>query len=172
MSARSQAETRMWQLARQYTGQVGYQRGQKIAGLNANPPVIDCSGWVAFLHLEVLALRYVDNIWSERIIREIEARGSPILSGTALDASTLPRGATIGLNEGNFDWQKNHPRPRGINHIVQLIRRPADDAPFVSESYGGNPAGIRLSPLAEWFESWQPIIHSGNAWAVDPFTPG
>jgi hypothetical protein len=74
------------------------------------------------------------------------------------------------LNEGSFDWQKNHPGPRGINHIVQLIRRPADDAPFVSESYGGNPAGIRLTPLAEWLESWQPIIHSGNAWAVDPFT--
>ena len=36
----------MWALVNRYTGRVGYERGIKAAGLDADPPVIDCSGWV------------------------------------------------------------------------------------------------------------------------------
>jgi hypothetical protein len=42
----SAAGLRMWQLVERYTGRVGYGRGTKAAGLDALPPVIDCSGWV------------------------------------------------------------------------------------------------------------------------------
>jgi len=40
------AGQRMWELVEQYTNQIGYRRGTKAPGLDASPPVIDCSGWV------------------------------------------------------------------------------------------------------------------------------
>ena len=39
----------MWALAERFTGQVGYKGGTKASELNADPPVIDCSGWTALL---------------------------------------------------------------------------------------------------------------------------
>jgi hypothetical protein len=82
----------------------------------------------------------------------------------------LPRCATLGLKLGEPAWANNHPRPRGITHIVQVVRRPDDDAPFVSESFGGPVApGISLTPLAEWLVRMQPYLCTGATWAVDPF---
>jgi hypothetical protein len=43
------ADARIWELVVQHTGRVGYHRGTKAAGLDASPPVIDCSGWVGLL---------------------------------------------------------------------------------------------------------------------------
>jgi hypothetical protein len=40
----SAAGQRMWELVEQYTDRTGYQRGPKAPGLDASPPVIDCSG--------------------------------------------------------------------------------------------------------------------------------
>ena len=39
----------IWALVNHYTGRVGYKGGIKAMGLDADPPVIDCSGWAAFL---------------------------------------------------------------------------------------------------------------------------
>ena len=177
------AEATMWQLVRRYTGCVGYRRGVKFEGLSANPPVIDCSGWTALLLSRALqaendaAARAVFaaadiealHTWSDRIIQVIERRTGFILQGTGITADALPRCATIGLKIGNPGWAVNHPRPRGITHIVQVVRRPDDDAPFVSESYGGSVAGIRLTPLAEWLAGAQLAICAGEVWAVDAF---
>jgi hypothetical protein len=67
-------------------------------------------------------------------------------------------------------WASNHSRPRGITHIVQVVRRPEDDAPFVSESFGGSVSpGISLTPLGEWLALSQPRLRAGEMWAVDPF---
>lgn len=43
------AETAMWLLVQHYTGRVGYKSTVKSEGLAADPPVIDCSGWVGLL---------------------------------------------------------------------------------------------------------------------------
>jgi hypothetical protein len=177
------AEAAMWRLAQRYTGKVGYLRGVKAEGLTVNPPVIDCSGWTALLLTEAMAAANTAagrdmfdatymaglNTWSDRIISRIESRTGVILSGMAIDAARLPRYATIGLKMGEPEWANNHPRPRGITHIVQVIRRPDDDAPFVSEAIGVAPEGIRLTVLADWLVSWRPAIEAGNSWAVDPF---
>ncbi|WP_147394131.1 hypothetical protein [Paraburkholderia sp. BL23I1N1] len=49
-------------------------------------------------------------------------------------------------------------------------RRPEDDAPFVSESFGGAvPPGIGLTPLADWLALSQPHLYASEMWAVDPF---
>ncbi|MFM0642037.1 hypothetical protein PQQ63_35720 [Paraburkholderia metrosideri] len=182
-------EAAMWRLVQRYTGRVGYRRGVKSEGLSANPPVIDCSGWTALLLTEALqaenetAIRgaatrrvfAVDNIqalhtWSDRIVHEIEHRTGFILQGAGITAPTLPRCATIGLKMGEPPWAVNHPRPRGITHIVQIVRRPEDDAPFVSESFGGSVApGISLTPLAEWLARSQPHILANEVWVVDAF---
>jgi len=182
-------EAAMWRLVQRYTGRVGYRRGVKSEGLLANPPVIDCSGWTALLLTQALqaeneaasrgaaphmvfaaddieALR----VWSDRIIHEIERRTGFILQGGNVTAHTLPRCPTIGLKMGDPAWAINHPRPRGITHIVQIVRRPEDDAPFVSEAFGGSvAAGISLTPLAEWLARSQPHILANEVWAVDPF---
>ncbi|MFM0735274.1 hypothetical protein PQQ52_32840 [Paraburkholderia sediminicola] len=177
-------EAAMWRLVQRYTGRVGYRRGVKSEGLSANPPVIDCSGWTALLLTHALhaenetasrTIFAVDDIealhtWSDRIVHEIEHRTGFILQGAGITAHTLPRRATIGLKMGEPAWAINHPRPRGITHIVQVVRRPEDDAPFVSESFGGSVApGISLTPLAEWLARWQSHILANEAWAVDAF---
>lgn len=138
----------MWELVGQYTDWVGYRRGTKAPGLDASPPVIDCSGWVGVL---LTAGMRAQNraaghdvfdaadiaacvAWSDRILLEIESRTPSLLTGSEITAAALPDYATIGLNLGNFGWESNFPRTRGINHIVQVVRRPADQVPFVSES--------------------------------------
>src|SRR5262249_31464589 len=177
------AEDRMWALVRQYTGRTGYQRGTKSSGLEADGAGIDCSGWVALLLTEAMKAQNANagrnvfdpadiavcNAWSDRIILEIEARTPLLLGGLDITAASLPRNATIGLNEGYLAWQENYPRLRGINHIVQVLRRPPDDAAFVSESHPSGACGVRLTPLTEWIDANASHIAGGQAWAVDPF---
>ncbi|MFK4448730.1 hypothetical protein ABH944_008789 [Caballeronia udeis] len=177
-------EATMWRLVQRYTGQVGYQRGVKSEGLSANPPVIDCSGWTALLLTQAMQAENdaagremfgADDMlalqtWSDRIIHEIEIRTGFILEAGEITAASLPRCATIGLKMGAPAWAANHPRPRGITHIVQVVRRPQDDAPFVSEAFGGSSQpGISLAPLAEWLVLEQPRIRAEEMWVVDPF---
>src|SRR5450432_3569777 len=124
----SAAEARMWELVEQYTGRVGYQRGTKAVGLDASPPVIDCSGWVGLLLSSAMQAQNAaagkdifDNAdiaaciaWSDRIILEIEVRTSKPLVGSDITTATLPKNATIGLNIGDFARQTNFRRSRGI----------------------------------------------------------
>ncbi len=178
------AETTMWRLVQLYTGRVGYQRGVKAEGLSVSAPVIDCSGWTGLLLTKAMqaendatgcpvfgaADMQSVQTWSDRIIHEIETRTEFILEGPAITAHSLPRCATIGLKMGEPAWATNHPRPRGITHIVQVVRCPEDDAPFVSESFGGSVRrGICLTPLAEWLDVSHPLLQGGKMWAVDPF---
>lgn len=174
----------MWALVERYTGKVGYRRGVKSEGLLADPPVIDCSGWsrhllttameaenkaanrLVFEPESILAIQ----CWSDRIVQEVETRTGRVIHGEQVTAANLPRHAAIGIKQGAPEWAKNYPRSRGITHIVQVVRRPADDAPLVSESLGWNePQGIRLTPLHEWLALAEQHARAGEIWAVDPF---
>ena len=178
------ARQRMWELVEHYTNRVGYRRGTKAPGLDALPPVIDCSGWVGVLLTAGMNAqnqatgRDISDAadiaacvaWSDRILLEIESRTSTLLTGSEITAETLPAYATIGLNLGDFGWESNFPRRRGINHIVQVVRRPNDQAPFVSESIGpDDKGGVRLMPVSQWLAAFSGSIAAGRAWAVDPF---
>src|SRR5258708_9582202 len=111
--------------------------------------------------------------WSDRIVLEIESRTPILLTGCEMTAATLPDYATIGLNLGTFGWEANFPRTRGINHIVQVVRRPADQMPFVSEAIGPDDrGGVRLMPIDQWLAAFNSYIAAGCAWAVDPFAMG
>jgi hypothetical protein len=77
------------------------------------------------------------------MIEELERRSGRILEGDEITLDTLPPYATVGLRQGGGLWAKNHPRPRGIKHIVQVVRRLDDGAPFVS-SAGIRPGTKRL----------------------------
>ena len=154
----------MWDLVDRYTGRVGYKGGIKEAGLSADPPVIDCSGWVASLLSagmeaandtttlrvfgsdDVAALR----TWSDRMIEVLEQRTNWILNGDEITFGTLPPFATVGLQQGGGSWAKNHPRPRGITHVAQIVRRPGDGALFVSEAQGW------LSRMVSGYCRWRP----------------
>jgi hypothetical protein len=175
----------MWTLANRHTGRVGYKGGIKAAGLDADPPVIDCSGWAALLlssgmeaanRAAATELFSSDDIaavhtWSDRMIERLERRSGWILEGDEISLATLPPYATIGLRQGGGAWAENHPRPRGITHVVQVIRRPDNGAPFVSEAQGwSEPRGLRLMPLSGWLEVTQDYLKRGEAWAVNAFT--
>jgi hypothetical protein len=109
-------------------------------------------------------------VWSDRIIQEIEFQTGFVLEGRKITAFSLPRCATIGLKMGEPAWASNHLRPRGITHIAQVVRRPEDDAPFVSESFGGSVSpGISLTPLGDWLALSQPYLRACEMWAADPF---
>jgi hypothetical protein len=174
----------MWSLVDHYTGQVGYKGGIKASGLDADPPIIDCSGWVALLLSAGMeaANQAADSAlfnshdvaavdtWSDRMIEELEQRSGGILEGDCISLDTLPPYATIGLRQGGGAWAKNHPRPRGITHVVQIVRRPDDGAQFVSEAQGwSEPRGLRLMPLPNWLDVTQAYLKRGEAWAVNPF---
>jgi hypothetical protein len=176
--------TAMWALIDRHAGRVGYKGGVKASGLNADPPVIDCSGWVALLLSAGMeaANRAADRAlfsrgdveavgtWSDRMIEELERRSGCILEGDRISLDTLPPFGTIGLRQGGGAWAKNHPRPRGITHVVQVVRRPDDGALFVSEAQGwAEPRGLRLMPLANWLDVTQAYLKRGEAWAVDAF---
>ena len=110
--------------------------------------------------------------WSDRMIQELEQWSGWILQGNDITLATLPPLATIGLRQGRGAWANNHPRPRGITHVVQIVRRPEDGAPFVSEAQGwSKPYGLRLTPLATWLDQTQAHMKHGEAWAVDAFAP-
>ena len=173
----------MWKLVERYTGRVGYRGGVKAEGLLAVPPVIDCSGWVSLLlSTGMIAVndsgqeKFTNNdvakvfSWSDRIIQEIEAWTGSILEGNQIAPELLPRFATIGLRQGGGDWAKNHPRPRGITHIVQIVGRPTDGALYVSEAQGwAEPNGLRLLPLTDWLDITSEYLTAGSSWAVDAF---
>jgi hypothetical protein len=157
------AEKTMWKLVQSHTGRVAYQRGIKSEGLSADPPTIDCSGWTAYLlttamqaqneaaGCEVFRSDDVNALraWSDRMIQEIEIRTGFVLNGSEIMVRTLPRCATIGMKMGQPSWANNHPRSRGITHVVQVVRRPEDGEPFVSESFDGVVSrGISLTPLS------------------------
>jgi hypothetical protein len=174
----------MWALVERYTGQVGYKGGTKASGLADHPPVIDCSGWTALLlsagmaaaNREAGCLLFSDadmasvHTWSDRLIENVERRSGSILPGDQITVEKLPPYATIGLRQGGGAWAKNHPRPRGITHVVQVVHRPGDYAPFVSEAQGMfQPYGLRLLPLAHWIDQTQDYLKPDMAWAVMPF---
>jgi hypothetical protein len=177
----------MWALVNRYTGRVEYKRGTKAAGLDADPPSIDCSGWAALLlstgmeaanravGTERFGRDYVAAIdtWSDRMIEQIERRSGWLLEGEEITLDTLPPYTTVGLRQGGGAWANNHPRSRGITHVVQVLRRLSDGAPFVSEAQGwSEPYGLRLMPLADWLDVTRAYIKRGEAWAVDPFVEG
>lgn len=175
----------MWDLVERHTGRVGYQRGVKGDGLTREPPAIDCSGWVACLlgaalkadnaahDRAVFSADFISalNTWSDRQIQVIADRSGWLIQGSDISEESLPALATIGLNLGHSGWETNHPRPRGINHVVQVVRRPSDGAAFVSEALGfPKRHGLLLTPLTEWLDWAETWIKAGTAYAGDPFS--
>ena len=158
----------------------------KAAGLDARPPVIDCSGWTALLlaagmvaanraaAAEIFEPNEIAAVhtWSDRMIELLERRSGWVLEGDQISPDTLPPYATIGLRQGGGAWAANHPRPRGITHVIQILRRLDDGCLFVSEAQGwSEPHGLRLLPLAAWLDLTQDHLKRGEAWAVDAFAP-
>ena len=104
------------------------------------------------------------------MIENLERRSGFILAGNRITLDALPRYATIGLQQGGGAWASNHPRPRGITHVVQVVRRPDDGSPHASEAQGmREPRGLGLLPLAEWLDQARDHLKPGVAWAVDAF---
>jgi hypothetical protein len=174
----------MWALVDRYTGHVRYKGGTKAAGLDAESPVIDCSGWAALLLASGMkAVTSLENgdvfssddiaavsTWSDHMIEVLMRQSGWMLKGNEITVDALPAFATIGLQQGGGAWANNHPRTRGITHVVQLVQRPRDGARFVSEAQGwAEPYGLRLLPLDDWIDVTRACLTLGKAWAEDAF---
>jgi hypothetical protein len=178
------AEEAMWALVDRYTGHVRYKGGAKAAGLDTVPPAIDCSGWTALLLTSGMkavnsstggAVFSSDEIaavstWSDQMIEVLKHQSGWMLEGDEITADALPAFATIGLQQGGGAWANNHPRQRGITHVVQLVQRSRDGARFISEAQGwAEPYGLRLLPLQDWMDMTRAYLVPGKAWAVNAF---
>ncbi|QGZ65295.1 hypothetical protein [Paraburkholderia acidisoli] len=138
----------------------------EVAAHSAMQAENEATGRARFNPADVSAIQ----VWSDRLIHEIEARTGFVLAGGEITMRSLPRCATMGLKLGAPAWANNHPRPRGITHVVQVVRRPGDDAPFVSESIGSAVApGVRLTALETWLACSEAHLRAREIWAVDPF---
>jgi len=161
---------------------VGYLLGAKDIAQG----VIDCSGWVdhltwsAFDVVNALAAPEVVfskddyaalRTHSDGIIVAIEARTGKALHGPDVTIENLREGMLIGVNFGDFSWEKGSPpRVYGINHIVQVLRSPISGELFISQSsHSGH--GVNTVLLAAWLAqlSSQGLLKAKKIHAADPF---
>ena len=119
----------MWDLVERYTGKVGYRGGVKADGLDATPPVIDCSGWVSLLLST--GMKAVNDCGREKFgINDIanvffwsvsHYSGNPGTDGhysrrRPNSTRKSSRFATVGLRQGGGDWAKITPGPGHHSH--------------------------------------------------------
>lgn len=170
----------LWRATQIALGKVRYRLGEKHSARGA----IDCSGWVA----EITARTFdavnlaaapdvvfhradyrVLDTHSDGIVSGVEARTGQVLHGEEVRAEALREGMLIGINFGDYRWERNRPpRVYGIDHIVQVVRKPGDDQLCISQS-SSSGGGVNVVVLSRWLEQLKGRIRGGRVHAVDPF---
>jgi hypothetical protein len=170
----------LWRATQTALGRVRYQLGAKHSESGA----IDCSGWVAEITRQAFnavnraaapdvvfhsADHRAFDTHSDGIVSGIERRTGKILHGPDIKQASLREGMLIAINFGNYSWELNNPpRVYGIDHIVQVVRNPADDQLFISQS-SSSGGGVNVVRLTNWLDQLKSLVVSGRVHAVDPF---
>lgn len=170
----------LWRATQAALGKVRYQLGAKHSESGA----IDCSGWVAEISRKAFnavnraavpdvvfhsADHRVFDTHSDGIVSGIEGRTGKIFHGPDISQASLREGMLVAINFGNYDWELNNPpRVYGIDHIVQVVRSPADDQLFISQS-SSSGGGVNLVRLSNWLDQLKSLVVRGRVHAVDPF---
>lgn len=92
---------------------------------------IDCSGYASYV-LGVSGGSY-----------EILEASNDLKTTLTLNTSTLKEGDVIGLDSGYRKWDAG--RQSGIDHIMVVVKNPANNQLYMAESAGG--VGVRVRPL-------------------------
>ncbi len=173
----------MWALVERYTGQVGYKGGTKASGLDADLPVIDCSGWTALLLSTGMAAanrqagRSLFNdadvaavhTWSDRQSRTWNgapassswATRSPLRSCRSMPPLACSRAEVLGL-------RTTHALVESRMSFKSSIA-PGTRPRMCRRAQGmTRPYVLRLLPLAEWIERTRDYLKPDMAWAVKP----
>jgi len=100
---------------------------------NGTKQGVDCSGYVSYV-LGVSGGSY-----------QILEASNNLKTTLTLDASTLKEGDVIGLDSGYKGWDAG--RQSGIDHVMIVIKNPANNQLYMAESVGGT--GVKVRPLTE-----------------------
>ena len=134
---------------------------------NPDSGEIDCSGWVAYLQDKTLkeANTYLgQEIFTKADLKlndsgaayQIDAIAKDtgiLLTGDKVTKDALKEGMIIGEDNGAKDFDKG--RPRGIDHIVQVVKDPKTGELMISQSHGGKGGGVDLMPVDQYLEHKQ-----------------
>jgi hypothetical protein len=185
---------RVWELTTDAVARkVGYELGAHADRLSSNPPVIDCSGWIAYL-LQT-ACRWINAVanetvfaaadlaamqtYSDAMVRTIRDRTGFMLQDADVTEPALRSGMVIGVNEGPQNWTGTEARPLGISHVLLVIRNPVSDVKYVTQSTTdrlpqsegsiiSGPRGVCCVQLAAWLA----LARKGGLEPGQPAKPG
>lgn len=160
----------------QYDG-VKYGLGSK----RPNEGKVDCSGWIAFINR--LAFNAVNaaagwKVFSTRVLGMLNTHSDHQVSIPGYEAKQLFSGPTIeripwrpglliGINFGDYDWERGQGRVFEIDHIVQTMSS-ANGSMHVTQSSSGG-GGVNSVRLEDWLEKAMGLIARYRLHVVDIF---
>ncbi|GAB2503855.1 XVIPCD domain-containing protein [Lysobacter humi (ex Lee et al. 2017)] len=138
---------------------------------------IDCSGWVVMLQnatMQEINSKAGREIFSRgelfspamdgaaMIVEKASRQSGHLLEGAQVNLSTLREGMVIGEDNGRKNWDAG--RFKGIDHIVMVMRDPANGRLMASQSRSGE--GVELVPLDQYLQAKQ--ARGTRLYAADP----
>lgn len=167
----------------------GAEGGLKFAeGPSCDGKQVDCSGWVRALfgavaeaanersERKVFANRDVAllSTHSDAQIAEVERRTGLIVSGPQIRQVPLRSGVLVGIDTGDWAWERTSDRPArifGVDHIVMYVKDPATGVPFITQS-SSSGGGVNMVAWDAWLTRMADVADSWRMHAVDPFLLG
>jgi hypothetical protein len=153
-------------------------------GLGSKQPSegkVDCSGWIAFINR--LAFNAVNaaagsKVFSTRALEMLNTHSDHQVSVPGYEAGqlfscayvdTIPwrPGLLVGINFGDYDWERGQGRVFGIDHIVQTMSGSDGSMRITQSSSSGG--GVNLMPLDDWFGKVSEFIPKNCLHVVDIF---
>jgi hypothetical protein len=166
---------------------VRYKLGKK----DPETGLVDCSGWICFVNR--LAFNAVNQaagrtVFSSAILEMLNThsdhqvalpgyRVGQIISVTDIDRLDFRPGLLIGLNFGDYDWERNQGRVFEIDHIVQTMQT-GDGTLYVTQSSSGGDGvnSVRLGRRGSqgvaavgWLKSTSQLLEANRMHVIDIF---
>lgn len=166
---------------------VRYKLGKK----DPETGLVDCSGWICFVNR--LAFNAVNqaagrtvftsatlemlNTHSDHQVALPGYRVGQIISVTDIDRLDFRPGLLIGLNFGDYDWERGQGRVFEIDHIVQTMQTD-DGTLYVTQSSSGGDGvnSVRLGrrgsagvPAVGWLKTMSQLLESNRMHVIDIF---
>jgi hypothetical protein len=142
---------------------------------------VDCSGWIAFINR--LAFNAVNEaagskIFSTRVLNMLNTHSDhqvslpgyetgQLFSGSHIDTIPWRPGLLIGIDFGDYDWERNQGRVFGIDHIVQTMSGSSGSMRITQSSSGGG--GVNSMSLDSWLDNVGVLSSKNRVHVVDIF---
>jgi hypothetical protein len=163
----------------------------KLGAKDPNTGLVDCSGWIRFVNKlgfnavnqeagrkvftsDILGML---NTHSDHQVSLPGYRVEQIISITDIDRLNFRPGLLIGLNNGDYNWERGQGRVFEIDHIVQTMQT-GDGTLYVtqSSSSGDGVNRVRLgrrasegAPGVGWLSSTSRLLEANRMHVIDIF---